>query len=140
MYIKTLGYFTMKIRNSFVSNSSSASFLINKNDITKEQVDYIKRHREVSNMANPPYIVDIQDLENYKDYFYRLFLLKQFDYELKCENGDEWDIDEDKEYIKGETYMDNFNMFLFLKLIGVKKAELGGSNYCQKIGICDLEK
>ena len=27
----------MKIRNSFVSNSSSASFLINKNDITKEQ-------------------------------------------------------------------------------------------------------
>lgn len=128
MYIKTLGYFTMKIRNSFVSNSSSASFLINKNDITKEQVDYIKRHREVSNMANPPYIVDIQDLENY------------FDYELKCENGDEWDIDEDKEYIKGETYMDNFNMFLFLKRIGVKKAELGGSNYRQKIGICDLEK
>jgi len=118
----------MKIRNSFISNSSSASFFINKNDITKEQVDYIKRHREVSNMANPPYIVDIQDLENY------------FDDELKCENGDEWDIDEDKEYIKGKTYMDNFNMFLFLKRIGVKKAELGGSNYRQKIGICDLEK
>lgn len=128
MYIKTLGYLTMKIRNSFISNSSSASFFINKNDITKEQVDYIKRHREVSNMANPPYIVDIQDLENY------------FDYELKCENGDEWDIDEDKEYIKGKTYMDNFNMFLFLKRIGVKKAELSGSNYRQKIGICDLEK
>ena len=50
----------MKIRNSFISNSSSASFFINKNDITKEQVDYIKRNREASNMTNPPYIVDIK--------------------------------------------------------------------------------
>ena len=34
----------MKVRNKFISNSSSASFVIPLNELTKEQIDLIKNH------------------------------------------------------------------------------------------------
>jgi hypothetical protein len=36
----------MKIRNGFVSNSSSSSFVIQKTKLTSEQIAKIKNHRE----------------------------------------------------------------------------------------------
>ena len=38
----------MKIRNGFVSNSSSSSFIINKKCLTKEQIDQICNYKEVA--------------------------------------------------------------------------------------------
>ena len=37
----------MKIRNGFVSNSSSSSFIINKENLTPNQIERIKNHIEV---------------------------------------------------------------------------------------------
>lgn len=37
----------MKTRNGFVSNSSSSSFIINKKDLTKSQINDIKNHKKI---------------------------------------------------------------------------------------------
>jgi len=91
----------MKIRNGFVSNSSSSSFIINKKDITVEQMDKIEDHIKYA-----------------KDNFSQL------------SNADEewrWKIEDNKDTIILSTWMDNFSMDLFLNLIGIdeNKIEIG---------------
>jgi len=93
----------MRIRNGFVSNSSSSSFIINKKNLTEEQIELIKDHFEVGKKFE----------EMYWDGEY-------------CHNGDEWTINDDvdrdgNELINGGTWMDNFPMAKFLSLIGVEK-------------------
>lgn len=124
----------MKIRNSFVSNSSSSSFIINKKDITEQQADYIRRHQEVSNMEEFPTIVNQTRRVCYEDdniiiikkqqeeptYDYDYY--DRNDYENKCGEHDAWSISEDENTIEGYTSMDNFDMRHFLRRIGVTKA------------------
>jgi hypothetical protein len=79
----------MKIRKGFVSNSSSSSFMIEKDHLTSEQIDKIKRHSEFGEEYDEPY----------SDYA--------------------WQITETNHCLKGETSMDNFDMDSFMKKIGV---------------------
>lgn len=81
----------MKIRNGFVSNSSSSSFAIKKSDLTAQQISDIYNHYEIAT----------NHFNNYVN------------------KSDEWRIKESEEYIIGETYMDNFNMCSFLQDIGI---------------------
>jgi hypothetical protein len=84
----------MKIKVDFVTNSSSASFTINKKDLTKRQIMLIKNHIEVARM-----LTKIDKKERWYD---------------------PWTIWETKKHISGSTFMDNFDMAEFLKIIGVE--------------------
>ena len=81
----------MKIRSGFVTNSSSSSFMIAKKNLTLDQIEKIKSHIKVASELNMEYVDPL----------------------------DSWDISETDDKITGFTIMDNFNMYLFLKLIGV---------------------
>ena len=89
----------MKIRNGFVSNSSSSSFVVFKDALTSDQKEMI------------------YDYMSYVGFFIQLDenLKELFDY---CDS-DPWQITEHEDYIFGETSMDNFSMssyFDYIKL------------------------
>lgn len=89
----------MKIRDGFVSNSSSSSFLIKKKKLTESQKLMIYNH-----------ISCAEDLGMYVG------------------EGNNWDVEEreiDGEvYISLFTWMDNFDMYEFLKKIGIKEKHI----------------
>lgn len=80
----------MKIRNGFVSNSSSSSFVIPINIITFEQKQKIYNHIEESIKHN-----------EYFDFGSVSYI-------------DSWCISETEYYITGYCIMDNFDMYEFL--------------------------
>jgi len=92
----------MKIRIGFVSNSSSASFVIEKKYLSIEHLDKIRNHiyyaKQMSSFDNK--IDDTGEHGRFGWY-------------------DEWDIDENDEEIWGWTPMTNFDMIKFLETIGV---------------------
>jgi len=73
----------MKIRDGFVSNSSSSSFTISLNDITAMQLRMIQNHGELAKVVG-----------GYDD--------------------DPWYINVEGSVVKGNTFMDNFDMDHFL--------------------------
>jgi hypothetical protein len=81
----------MKIREGFVSNSSSSSFVIQKKDLTQEQINKIH---------NFEYWAEKFQLDYYNDGY--------------------WHITETKDIIQGFTIMDNFSFSEYLHLIGIK--------------------
>lgn len=82
----------MRLRTGFVSNSSSASFTIHKEDLTEIQIELIRDHSRFA-----------------REHFAGLIEYP----------GDAWQITEDDDVISGYTTMDNFDMEMFLALIGV---------------------
>ena len=79
----------MKGRRGFVSNSSSSSFIVSKDDITARQLHQILTHELWGERLGIEYW-------NYP-----------------------WTIVETDIVVKGSTFMDNFDMEEFLKAIGV---------------------
>ena len=81
----------MKIRYDYVTNSSSSSFVLAKNAITDEQKQKIYDYEKIA-----PQVMSEDDYP-----------------------PEGWGITEDEYFIRGNTWIDNFNMCKFLTLIGV---------------------
>jgi hypothetical protein len=79
----------MKIRQDFVTNSSSSSFIIAKSALTSEQIKMIHNHDEIGEELG-----------------------------LYCYD-EPWAITETAHFIKGSTGMDNFDMSEFFEKIGI---------------------
>jgi hypothetical protein len=85
----------MKIKIDFVTNSSSASFIILKHNLTDIQIEMIKDHINIGLIIGKR-----QGLTVYPE---------------------PWHINETEDSIMGDTNMDNFSMLWFLHAIGVKR-------------------
>jgi hypothetical protein len=81
----------MKQRTGFVSNSSSSSFIINKENLTYEQLDSIRRHIEIGKKIG----IEYTDPE------------------------DAWSITETEKTISGETRIVNFRMDELFHVINI---------------------
>ena len=89
----------MKVRSDFVTNSSSSSFIISKKYLDKDQIKAIRDHSSLGEKLG-------------------------FD----CCNYD-WDIEENENYITGYTWLDNFDMYDFLKAIDINPKLANWSEY-----------
>lgn len=102
----------MKIRNGYISNSSSASFALTKYDgLTQEQIDQIKDHINVAKKIAKEKNYVIENEGTNMEY------ICPFNFTSK--NSDFWKILEYKDKIYGETIMTNFDMEAFLSEIGI---------------------
>ncbi len=84
----------MKTRVGFVSNSSSSSFVIDKTYLSMHQIELIKSHAQHAK-------------EN--------LCIDTWDWDWECP----WEIEESPGMIRGDTSMNNFDMYRFLEAIGI---------------------
>lgn len=82
----------MKVRSGFVSNSSSASFVVPLNVLTERQLEQILDHQEEGKRLGLEYADDVF-----------------------------WEVEVGDGLVSGSTIMDNFDFLAFLELIGVPK-------------------
>lgn len=92
----------MKFKSDYITNSSSANFMIPKNILNKEQIIALYHHVELGEAIAKR--------------------IKKYDHLFN--KSDEWLIYEDKKFIYGETSMTNFDMLWFFKEIGIDEKEI----------------
>jgi len=85
----------MKTRTGFVSNSSSSSFIVPLDALTGKQVKKIESHQ-----------------------------LKAKKVGMHIRDDEVWSIESNENYLKGSTWMDNFDMREFMEKIGVDMEEV----------------
>lgn len=107
----------MKIRSGFVSNSSSSSFVLDKDMMTEEQIELVKNYREYG-----PKIFKIISENKELMTIFTQDRSDIEDYEL-CSGG--WDIRETSSTLELETNMDNFNMELYLEMLRIDPEAIG---------------
>jgi len=107
----------MKIRQGFVSNSSSCSFIIPKSELTESQKEAMLNVREVANKINTQF----ERVEMEGGDFFRTFAVEYFEEDW---NGDRGRIWETEDMIKGVTSCDNFGMFEYMKAIGLDTSKI----------------
>jgi len=91
----------MKQRNGFVSNSSSSSFIIERKNLSDDQVKSIRNH-----------------IEYYNEHF------SQLPGHYEQTDRDSWSIRIGEKSVSGYTYMDNFPMDELLERIGINEDDI----------------
>lgn len=101
----------MKIKSTFVTNSSSASFTILKHHLNELQIQFIYDHIEIGCLVLQNGIYHDKQVHYIND----PTIPSRIRY-------DEWNIQEDHDTIRGFTTMDNFDMYWFLtQVLKIKK-------------------
>ena len=96
----------MKIRQGFVSNSSSSSFILKIKYLSLDQIYKIQNHTEEAGKIHPWTLETFGGHGSYNKFGY----------------NEDWYVDLKEEFLYTWTSMDNFDMDLFLKEIGVPEA------------------
>ena len=87
-----------KVRAGFVTNSSSSSFILQKKNLTKSQIEKVMHHGEYCRM-------------------------RKLNGQFYCDVGDDWNVNDNTDVITGHTYMNNFDMGEFFDMIGIKSKD-----------------
>jgi len=88
----------MKVRVGFVSNSSSSSFVLQKEHVTPAQLKLIRNHIHKARKLN-------QELSKGDQFYVR--------------DSDVWHLYETEKTLEGSHYIDNFDMEKYFRLLGL---------------------
>ena len=118
----------MKIRNGFVSNSSSSSFVVLKDSLTEKQQEMIINYQDwvkfFINLDEENWkdsTIFKSDSEIYQSDEYQEQQYKRLKYKFEYCDSDPWRIMIYDDFIFGETSMDNFDISTYLNYIKIDK-------------------